>query len=362
MKIISAYKNFWKGYFDFKGRTDPGGYWWAVLANFVVTFLLIILASLSSDRAFIDGIIYVLFFYSLACFLPSIAIKVRRLRDAGKSWTNLFWILLPFAGAIILIVKLCAKTQDVWQCLETEDAPDTSSYSEQEVGCHSKKLRLAGKEKAMENTYSREGTGTMKETEQIEVYSKTGYISEPKDGQGHNIVAVVWSLFLIMGGLSGRMVLRGTNSSPALVIVGLVFLAGDIISIQKRKRDSEKEAEKWYYTNKNRGIKEEEAAKDTRELSKPITIRIICDRGADLPDFGALLNGSWMNYDKKEKNYVKETSRVHNILTFKHLDLSVLFDIESIQENEVTFRLFKKGNRIGISVPEGLLLDEGSAN
>ena len=144
MKIISAYKNFWKGYFDFKGRTDPGGYWWAVLANFVVTFLLIILASLSSDRAFIDGIIYVLFFYSLACFLPSIAIKVRRLRDAGKSWTNLFWILLPFAGAIILIVKLCAKTQDVWQCLETEDAPDTSSYSEQEVGCHSKKLRLAG--------------------------------------------------------------------------------------------------------------------------------------------------------------------------------------------------------------------------
>lgn len=213
--------------------------------------------------------------------------------------------------------------------------------------------------KAMENTNSRKETGTMMGTDQKVVYSKTAYISEPKEKYGNQILAVAWSLIMIMGGASGNMVLRGTNSSPALVIAGFAFLAFDVLSIIKTKKNYEKEMEKWHNINKDRGIKEQESARDKRELSGPARVRIICDQGTDLADYGALLNGSWMKrYEKKY--YIKETSKVHNILGFKHLDLTVTFDIENIQESEVTFRLFKEGGRIGIAVPQGLLLDEAA--
>jgi uncharacterized membrane protein YhaH (DUF805 family) len=50
-------------------------------------------------------------FWSVAVLLPSLAVTVRRLRDAGHRWTQIFWILLPIAGAIILIVRLADPTQ-----------------------------------------------------------------------------------------------------------------------------------------------------------------------------------------------------------------------------------------------------------
>ena len=53
--------------------------------------------------------------WSIVVLLPSLAVTVRRLRDAGRTWTELFWLLLPIAGAIVLIVHLCdaSKPGDV---------------------------------------------------------------------------------------------------------------------------------------------------------------------------------------------------------------------------------------------------------
>ena len=45
--------------------------------------------------------------WSIVVLLPTLAVSVRRLRDAGRSWAELFWILLPIAGLIILIVRFC---------------------------------------------------------------------------------------------------------------------------------------------------------------------------------------------------------------------------------------------------------------
>ncbi len=45
--------------------------------------------------------------WSIAVLLPTLAVSVRRLRDAGRQWTELFWILLPIAGLIVLIVRFC---------------------------------------------------------------------------------------------------------------------------------------------------------------------------------------------------------------------------------------------------------------
>jgi len=53
---------------------------------------------------------------------------------------------------------------------------------------------------------------------------------------GWKIVGLLVSIGLIIGGLSGELVLRGTNSSPALVVVGVLFLIWDIISIATHKK------------------------------------------------------------------------------------------------------------------------------
>lgn len=53
------------------------------------------------------------------------------------------------------------------------------------------------------------------------------------------IIGLIISIAMIILGLNGGFVLKGTNSSMALVIVGVVFLVFDIIGIvrysKKRK-------------------------------------------------------------------------------------------------------------------------------
>ena len=50
-------------------------------------------------------------FFAVAMFLPSLAVTVRRLRDAGYSWAHLFWLLLPVAGLIVLVVLLAQPSK-----------------------------------------------------------------------------------------------------------------------------------------------------------------------------------------------------------------------------------------------------------
>ena len=104
--IMNEYIEMWKHYADFSGKTTVKGYWMAFLINFLVALVLGFLVQAVSSLAFLSTI------YSLAVLIPGLAICVRRLNDAGKSWANIFWSFLPLVGAIILIVKLCAPSQN----------------------------------------------------------------------------------------------------------------------------------------------------------------------------------------------------------------------------------------------------------
>ena len=46
----------------------------------------------------------------LIMLLPSIAVGTRRFRDAGKSYWNFLWVLLPVVGWIVLAVKFSAPS------------------------------------------------------------------------------------------------------------------------------------------------------------------------------------------------------------------------------------------------------------
>ena len=97
-KYAPEYLNMWLNYANFEARTTVRGYWMAILINFLVSLVLGIIP-------FVGWILAGP--YALAVLVPGLAIMIRRLRDAGKHWTNVFWLFLPFAGVIIVIIFLC---------------------------------------------------------------------------------------------------------------------------------------------------------------------------------------------------------------------------------------------------------------
>jgi len=100
---MQEYIEMWKHYADFSGRTTVRGYWMAILFNLIASFLIGFIASLT-------GLTILSSLYSLAILIPGLAICIRRLRDAGCHWANIFWSFLPLVGFIILIIKLCKKS------------------------------------------------------------------------------------------------------------------------------------------------------------------------------------------------------------------------------------------------------------
>ena len=103
---MNEYIEMWKHYADFSGKTTVRGYWMAFLFNFIAALILSLIMQAVNSLAFLSTI------YSLAAFIPGLAICVRRFNDAGKSWANIFWGFLPVVGTIIMIVKLWAPSQN----------------------------------------------------------------------------------------------------------------------------------------------------------------------------------------------------------------------------------------------------------
>ena len=100
---MSEYIEMWKRYADFGGCTTVRGYWMAFLFNAIIGYVL----------GFVLGLIglgFLSYIYTLAALIPGLAITVRRLRDGGCHWANIFWPALPLVGTIILIIKLCKKS------------------------------------------------------------------------------------------------------------------------------------------------------------------------------------------------------------------------------------------------------------
>ena len=117
--MIEAYKKFWKGYVDFKGRSTPSDYWFAYSAHVLIFFASYLLLAVFQRMAvneislLTNEVIFLLIFfaYGIAACLPGIALTVRRLRDAGYNWPYIFVAFIPFVGWIILIVLLCKPTK-----------------------------------------------------------------------------------------------------------------------------------------------------------------------------------------------------------------------------------------------------------
>ena len=151
--MINAYKNFFKGYAEFTGRSTRPDYWWVWLGNFILSipfwviyiytvYLSAVMDSVSdsvSEAAFmifgLVAIIYVVFY--LAILVPTIALTVRRLRDAGFHWAFIFLRFVPMVGGIALLILLAMPTKETEvvnysepQAVKNEEAIEDTPFEE----------------------------------------------------------------------------------------------------------------------------------------------------------------------------------------------------------------------------------------
>ena len=118
--MIDAYKGYWAGFTDFRGKTTLKGYWLALLAHVILNIILTLLIILIGTRNAPVNISLYMVPFQCSCVLPSLAITIRRLSDAGYNWTNIFWVFLPIIGSILLIIKLCKPSIETNQFDRTQ--------------------------------------------------------------------------------------------------------------------------------------------------------------------------------------------------------------------------------------------------
>lgn len=93
---LKEYIAMWKNWSDFGGKADLKDFWMAILVNFLISIVLSLVFG-------IVGLDFVYYLYSLAAFIPMIAIGFRRFHDIGKSGLNYLWIFALLPGWIYMI-------------------------------------------------------------------------------------------------------------------------------------------------------------------------------------------------------------------------------------------------------------------
>lgn len=86
-------------YAQFDGRARRSEYWYFMLFNILISLGIGIVGVLL-DLSFLSMI------YSVAIFVPGVAVAVRRLHDTGRSGLWVLIGLIPLIGVIVLIVFL----------------------------------------------------------------------------------------------------------------------------------------------------------------------------------------------------------------------------------------------------------------
>ena len=150
--MINAYKNFFKNYAEFTGRSTRPDYWWVWLGNLILSipfwiiyfytvFLSTVMDSVSdsaSEATFmvfgLVAIIYAIFY--LAILVPTLALSVRRLRDAGFHWAFIFLRFAPMGGiALLILFAMPTKETEVVnysesQVVKNEEAIEDTPFEE----------------------------------------------------------------------------------------------------------------------------------------------------------------------------------------------------------------------------------------
>ena len=110
MSFGEAIQTVFRKYAEFTGRATRAELWWWALFNLLVAAALNLFNVIRiGENAYLGSLLAGL--WGIAVLLPSLAVAVRRLRDAGYGWANLFFILVPIAGIVVLATLLAQPTK-----------------------------------------------------------------------------------------------------------------------------------------------------------------------------------------------------------------------------------------------------------
>lgn len=99
-----------RNYATFSGRARRKEFWMFALFNFIIAMVLTIIGMVAfgsnsgASKLLAD-------LYELAVLVPSLAVSVRRLHDTGRSGWWLLIALVPFVGAIVLLIFDCLDSE-----------------------------------------------------------------------------------------------------------------------------------------------------------------------------------------------------------------------------------------------------------
>lgn len=110
MSFPQSIRSGFRHYADFSGTASRSEFWWWILFTVLVAAALAALPVPTFPA--VDGTALsaptLTPVWQLAVILPTLAVTVRRLRDAGSNWGHIFWVILPVVGGIVLAV-LCSQ-------------------------------------------------------------------------------------------------------------------------------------------------------------------------------------------------------------------------------------------------------------
>ena len=93
-----------KKYAEFGGRAQKAEYWFFFLFTILVSVGLGIIDRITGSFMPQVGMGLLGVLYSLAVFIPTLAVSIRRLHDTGRSGWWLLIGLIPLVGVIVLII------------------------------------------------------------------------------------------------------------------------------------------------------------------------------------------------------------------------------------------------------------------
>jgi uncharacterized membrane protein YhaH (DUF805 family) len=101
--IMHWYLDVLKNYVGFSGRARRTEIWMFFLISMIVSIIISVVESVIGFPGTISGL------YSLAILLPAIAVGMRRLHDTDRSGWWMLLSLIPFFGAIVLLIFFCLE-------------------------------------------------------------------------------------------------------------------------------------------------------------------------------------------------------------------------------------------------------------
>ena len=166
----------------------------------------------------------------------------------------------------------------------------------------------------------------------------------------NSILALIVSLVLIIGGLTGKLMLRFTNNSAALVVIGAVVLVLDIV-LTIRARTKKKAVEEW----KPMFAK---LATEPVPMEVPCTLRVVRDDQSKSPPLTVMLNGESIGALAGGESLTYETTAEVNSVLIQKEDGKPLCDFWEAPRAPFVFRVAPGAAcELHFSLQKGILAD-----